>query len=338
MYFFLNDYGEIAHPRILEAITRENLIPEEGYYKDSHSESARKLIQKEIGEEIEADIHFITGGTIANLTMISACLRPHQAVIAPESAHIFTHETGAIEACGHKILAVASADGKIRAKDILRVLEEHHGEHMVEPAMVYITNATELGTVYTREELSELHNVCRENNLYLYCDGARMGSGLMSKYSDVTMRDMAKYTDAFTIGGTKNGAMLGEAIVILNTSLSSGFRFITKQKGGLLAKGKVIGIQFEELFRDGLFYELAEKENSMAQKLAKAFYEKEYSFLCEPQSNQLFPIMSEEKWKELQEEFQLMEWEKMDNNQYAVRVTTSWNTTEEAVDALIQKI
>ncbi len=338
MYFFLNDYGELAHPSILAAIAQTNLTPEEGYYCDSHSENARKLICKEIGTVPFSEIHFITGGTIANLTVISACLRPHQAVIAPESAHIFTHETGAIEACGHKVLTASCPDGKIKPADILAILEEHHGEHMVEPAMVYITNATEIGTVYTKKELSDLHAFCQEHNLYLYCDGARLGAGLMSEFSDVTMKDMAKYTDAFTIGGTKNGAMLGEAIVLLNPVLTPGFRFITKQKGGLLAKGKLIGIQFEELFKNGLFYELAKKENQLAQKLANAFREKGYSFLCEPQSNQLFPILSPEKLTELEKDFQVMEWIKMNDSHYAVRITTSWNTSEEAVDALIAAI
>lgn len=338
MYYFLNDYGEIAHPNLLEAIAKTNLIPEDGYFGDSHSDEARKLIQKELGNSKAALIDFVPGGTLANIVAISAFLRPHQAVIAPRSAHIYMHETGAIEASGHKVIDVCSKDGKITPEQIKDIMEEHQGEHMVSPKLVFITNATELGTIYTKAELERLHKCCKEYQLILYCDGARLGAALTALDNDLTMSDIADNVDAFYIGGTKNGALAGEAFVIMNPELTADFRFILKQRGGLMAKGKVIGIQFEELFRNGLFYELAERENRMAEKIVKAMKEKGYTFWVKPQSNQFFPILSCAEIKRLQEKFCFSEWEKVDGDRWAARFVTSWATTEEAVEALISSL
>lgn len=315
-----------------------NLVSEEGYYNDSHSARARELIRGELGGNQNVAIHFMPGGTLTNLIAISAFLRPHQAVIAPKGAHIFTHETGAIEAVGHKVLAIATADGKITPEQIQPVLDEHNMEHMVEPAMVAISNATEVGTIYTRAELDALRRFCQKNGLLLYCDGARLGSALMSRDNDLCMADMVAYTDAFYIGGTKNGALAGEALVIVNPALAKGFRYIAKQKGGLMAKGTVVGIQFEELFRNRLFFELAGHENRMAELIYEACQKKGYAFLCACQSNQVFPVLPVEKIQELEQSFRFLRWEKADDGRWAVRLVTSWATTKAAVDALINAL
>ena len=338
MYSFLNDYSELAHPNILNAMVAANLVPEEGYYNDSHSARAKELIRGELGGNREVAIHFMPGGTLTNLIAISAFLRPHQAVVAAADAHIFTHETGAIEAVGHKILAIATEDGKITPEQIQPVLDEHNMEHMVEPAMVAISNATEMGTIYTRAELEALHRFCQKNGLLLYCDGARLGSALMSRQNDLCMADMVACTDAFYIGGTKNGALAGEALVIVNPALGKGFRHIAKQKGGLMAKGAVVGIQFEELFRDRLFFELAGHENRMAELIYAACQKRGYPFLCACQSNQLFPVLPVEKIQELEKSFKFLRWKKIDDGHWAVRLVTSWATQEKTVAALIDAL
>lgn len=339
MHFFMNDYGELAHPSIFSEMERANMTPEEGYFGDSHSDKAREYIQRELGGQNAAAIEFAPGGTIANMIAISAFLRPHEGIIAPRSAHIHMHETGAIESIGHKILTVHSSNGKVTPEQIQDVMEEFSGEHMVVPKMVFITNATEIGTVYRKAELEALHECCVKNHLILYCDGARLGSALTSRYSDIKMKDLAKFTDAFYIGGTKNGALAGEAFVLMNPVLVDGFRYITKQKGGLMAKGKVVGIQFEKLFEEGLFYELATHENQMAEKIIEKLKAEKYEFLCEPESNQIFPILSEEKIAALQKEFYFNgRWEKIGKGRWAVRFVTSWGTPEESVNALINAL
>lgn len=338
MYYFENDYGEMAHPRIFEAMMKYNLDSETGYYGDNHSEKARELIREELGAGDEVEIHFAPGGTLANVIAISSFLRPYQAVIATRDAHVFTHETGAIEAVGHKVLSVKTADGKITPEEIQPLLDEHQGEHMVEPKLVFISNATEIGTIYTKAEIIALSEFCKKNKLLLYCDGARLGSALTSKYNDLKIADLVKYTDAFYIGGTKNGALLGEAIIIVNPDLRAGFRHMSKQKGGLLAKGKIIGLQFEELFKDNLFYELGRKENEAAEKIVDALKEKGYSFLTEPQSNQIFPIIPNEKAEKLEKDFRFIRWEKVDDDHVAIRLVTSWATSGKAVEAIIKAL
>jgi threonine aldolase len=260
MYSFSCDYSEGAHQRILSALFDTNMEQTEGYGLDRYSLLAQDAIKENIGRN-DVDIHFIPGGTQTNMIAISAFLRPHEAVVSAATGHVNVHETGAIEATGHKVVTVESRDGKLRPETILPVLEFHSDEHMVKPRLVYISDTTELGTVYSKSELAALSAFCREKRLMLYLDGARLGSALCSPGSDVTLGDLARLTDAFYIGGTKNGALFGEALVIVSGALKEDFRFHIKQKGALLAKGRMLGLQFYELFRGGLFFELARHAN-----------------------------------------------------------------------------
>ncbi|MDR1377839.1 MAG: low specificity L-threonine aldolase [Synergistaceae bacterium] len=337
MYSFKNDYSETAHPQILKAILDTNMEQDEGYGLDRHSENARSSIAKRLGKFADkVEIHFICGGTQANLTAISAFLRPHEAVVAPETAHICIHEAGAIEATGHKILTTLAADGKLLPERVEEILELHSDEHMVKPRLVKISNSTEVGPVYRLKELERISDLCRKKDLLLYMDGARVGSALVSEGNDVTLEDLCRLTDAFYIGGTKNGAMIGEAIVLSNEELKRDFRYNIKQKGGLLAKGKIIGVQFEELFRDELFFDLARHANVMAQTIATALKKKGYEFLTDSPSNQIFPILPNALIEKLQKNWAFYVWQKMDGDRSSIRIVTSWATTENAVENFIK--
>lgn len=347
MISFVNDYSEGAHPEVLELLMKSNLEQNTGYGEDIHCEKARKYIEGQLNTE-QADIHFIPGGTQTNLLVIASFLRPYQAVIAADTGHINVHETGAIEATGHKVIAVPGVDGKLTVQAISNALNQHSGEHMVQPAMVYISDTTELGTVYTKAELTALHDVCRDNGLILFLDGARLASALTSKFNDLCMQDIAKLTDVFYIGGTKNGALLGEALVICREDLKKDFRYMIKQRGALMAKGFVIGIQFEALFRpkerakvdslyqENLYYELGNHANRMAQKIAEALKQCGYSFYTPACSNQLFPILPNDVIDQLSDKFSFLAQAKIDGKHTAVRLVTSWATTEENVDQLIE--
>ncbi|MEL1135641.1 low specificity L-threonine aldolase [Desulfitobacterium sp. THU1] len=333
MISFKNDYSEGAHPRILEALLKSNLVQEQGYGEDSFCQGASELLRKRLGNE-DLAIHFLTGGTQANLVAISAFLRPHEAAIAAQTGHIFVHETGAIEATGHKVLTAESKDCKLTPVLIQEVLTAHTDEHMVKPKLVYISNTTEVGTVYTKNELQALSQFCREENLYLFMDGARLGSALCAEGNDLDLADLPKLVDAFYIGGTKNGALLGEALVLCNEVLKTDFRYHMKQKGALLAKGRVIGIQFLELFRDNLYFEIADHANRMAYKLRDELKEVGVEFLAESSSNQVFPIFSDEIVEQLKVKYHFEIWGKV-GTQTAIRLVTSWATQEEAVDSFM---
>ncbi len=335
MFSFKNDYSEGGHPNILNALLKKNLTQEEGYGLDQHTQNAISSIRRQVGAS-EADVHLIPGGTQTNLIAISAFLRPHEACIAATTGHIATHETGAIEATGHKLLNVNTIDGKLTPELIEPVLIDHHFEHMVKPKLVYISNPTELGTVYSKAELQNLHDYCRTKNLIFYADGARLGAALMSKNADVTLRDMYSLTDAFYIGGTKIGALLGEALVLRNADLKEEYRYLIKQRGGLLAKGRVLGIQFEELFRDNLYFDLALHGNDMAQHIATELEKTGCTFWIDSPTNQIFPVMENSVIEELSNQFQFYIWAKMDENRSAVRLVTSWATPREAVESFIQ--
>ena len=336
MYSFKNDYSEGAHPAILQKLVETNLTQTVGYGEDEFCDEARELIKKQLKKE--AEIHFVSGGTQANLIVISSILKPYESVIAAETGHIAVHETGAIEATGHKINTIATSDGKISAIQIEKVLKLHTDEHMVKPKMVYISNSTEVGSVYTKAELKSIYDFCQENNLILFVDGARLGSALTSSKCDLTLEDMANLCDVFYIGGTKNGALIGEAIVFNKLDLNENFRFHIKQKGGMLAKGRLIGIQFSELFRNDLFFEMGKHANKMAEKLAKNISNKGFEFLTEPSSNQIFPIFPNELIAKLQHDFEFFVWEKIDEEKSAIRLVTSWATPEEKVEYFIQSI
>ena len=332
MYSFMNDYSEGAHPRILELLMKSNLEQNTGYGEDIHSKRAKAHICKLIRKS-DVDIHFIPGGTQTNLLVISAFLRPHQCVIAVATGHINVHETGAIEATGHKVVAMPGVDGKLTPSAIQEALDRHPNEHMVQPKMVYISNATELGTIYSKAELTAIHDLCRANGLLLFLDGARLGSALTCEANDLELADIAELVDVFYIGGTKNGALLGEALVICREDLKTDFRYLIKQRGALMAKGFVVGIQFEALFQDNLFFELGYHANQMAGKMAKVLEGCGYSFDAPSPTNQLFPILPNDILERLSEQFVYSVQRKVDETHSAIRLVTSWATTEEGVAA-----
>lgn len=337
MYSFTNDYSEGAHPRILNALIESNFVQSQGYGEDKYTLEAIELLKKWIKRD-DVDIHFLSGGTQTNLTAISAFLKPHEAAIAATTGHIAVHETGAIEATGHKVITVDVKDGKLAPSLIKPVLDEHGDEHMVKPKLVYISNSTEVGTVYTKNELTELSRFCRENNLLLYLDGARLGSALCWEGCGLELSDLADLTDAFYIGGTKNGALLGEALIICRDSLKEDFRYFIKQKGGLLAKGRLLGIQFLELFRDDLYFKMAAHANKMASMLAEGISKAGYRFLTDSPSNQIFPILPNEIINKLKEKYSFSIWSKIDENNSCIRLVTSWAAKEEEVLNFVEDI
>lgn len=337
MYSFKNDYSEGAHPRILNALIESNLEQTEGYGEDNYTRKAVELLKKRIGRN-DVDIHLFPGGTQTNLTAISAFLRPHEAAIAANTGHILVHETGAIEATGHKVISIEVSDGKLSPEHIKPALDAHTDEHMVKPRMVYISNPTEIGSIYTKNELEQLSKFCKENKLFLYIDGARLGSALCSEENDMELSDLGRLVDAFYIGGTKNGALMGEALVICRDSLKEDFRFHIKQKGALLAKGRLLGIQFLELFRDDLYFDLAKRANAMAGLLKKEIRQAGYTFLTHSPSNQIFPILPDWLITKLQEKYSFYVWEKVDDNNSAIRLVTSWATKEDEVRAFVEDL
>ena len=337
-YSFKNDYAEGAHPRILEALLRTNLQQQNGYGLDEFSLAAEQLILN-LSKSPNSSVHFVSGGTQANIIVISALLRPHESVIAADSGHIFTNETGAIEATGHKVHGVPTADGKLRTDDILKVLEQHTNKpHQVKQKIVYISNATEVGTFYTKRELQDLSEFCRRHNLYLFMDGARLGNALTADGSDLTLEDVARLTDVYYLGGTKNGALLGEAIVINNTEVQDEFGFHIKQKGGMLAKGRLLGIQFQELLRDNLYFDLARHANTQAMRIKEAFQQAGCTFLSDTYTNQIFPVLTTTQIDKLSANFDFYVWKKVSEEKSAIRIITSWATVEDSVDVFIREI
>lgn len=336
-YNFKNDYTKGCHPNILKALAESNLSVEAGYGEDTYSLAAAKLITDKM-EHPAAAVYFVSGGTQANLLVISALLRPYESVIAAETAHIQVHETGAIEATGHRIQTVNTADGKLKVQDIQNKLDLFEEVHTTMPRMVYISNSTEVGTFYTKDELKTLSIYCREKGLLLFLDGARLASGLMAKNSGLSLKDLGLYTDVFYIGGTKTGALLGEAIVINNPSLQQNFKYNIKQRGALLAKGRLLGIQFLELFKDDLFFKLGDHANQAAQKLHDGIKALGYSFLTETQTNQSFPIFPNDIIDKINQDYAFYVWKKIDEQFSAVRLVTCWATDFDAVDEFIKDL
>ncbi|GEN74589.1 threonine aldolase family protein [Chryseobacterium hagamense] len=337
-FSFKNDYSEGGHPDILRALSENNLNQQAGYGEDEYSREARVLIRKKINSP-GADVYFVSGGTQANLIVISSVLRPYQCAVSAATGHILNNETGAIEATGHKILSIEKEDGKLTPEDIVPVLESHRNvPHQVMPKLVYISNSTELGTVYTLQELEDLSAFCKENRLYLFMDGARLGHGLTAEISDLTLEKVAQLTDVFYLGGTKNGALIGEAIVINNPELQQDFAFNIKQKGALLAKGRLLGIQFLELMKNDLYFDLARHANRQAMKIKNALKERGVEFLSDTYTNQIFPILNHELIDKLSGKFEFYVWKKIDDQRSAIRLITSWNTGDEPVNDLIEII
>lgn len=338
MYQFQCDYNEGAHPRIMERLMETNFEQTVGYGEDHYCEAARAAVRKAVGRE-DVDVHFLVGGTQANATVISSILRPYQGVLCATTGHINVHETGAIEHGGHKVLALEAADGLLSAALIREAVEAHYAEdgpeHTVQPGMVYISFSSEVGTVYSLSQLREISAVCREYGLPLFIDGARMGYGLASEGCDVSLSDIAALADVFYLGGTKQGALFGEAVVIVNDALKKDFRYCIKQNGGMLAKGRLLGIQFLTLFEDGLYFQLSEHAVSQAMRIRDAFKSKGFGFLVQSPSNQQFPILDNATMERLSSDFLFSFWQKVDDTHTAVRFCTSWATRPEAVDALI---
>jgi len=341
MIYFECDYQEGCAPEILERLMATNKEQSLGYGEDAYTQRAKHLIHQACGRE-EAQVHFLVGGTQTNATVIRSILRPHQGVLCALTGHINVHESGAIEASGHKVLALPTTDGLLSAEQVRDALYAHHHdpnyEHMVQPAMVYISYPSEVGTLYSREQLSALRQVCDEYHIPLYIDGARLGYGLMSAHSDVSLRDIARLSDVFYIGGTKQGALFGEALVIGNPYYQQDFRYLIKQGGGLLAKGRLLGLQFETLFTDDLYWRLARHADQQASRIREALLDKGYTLYMDSPTNQLFVVFTDEQLRRLERDFVFAWWEKVDADHTAVRICTSWATTEDNVNKLIDSL
>lgn len=341
MIRFNCDYTEGCHPAILEKLAETNMEQTIGYGMDEHCKHAAELIKKECHAK-DAEVHFLVGGTQTNVTVIAAALKHYQGVLTAATGHINVHETGALEACGHKCLTIASADGKLTAAQIADYVDGHFkdgsAEHTVQPKMVYISNPTELGTIYKKAELEEIYRVCRERKLYLFMDGARLGYGLMCRENDLTMADIAANTDVFYIGGTKVGALFGEAVVITNEELKTDFRYNIKQHGGMLAKGRLLGIQFEALFEDNRYFEIAAHAARLAERIKDELTAQNIKFLLDSPTNQQFPILPDSVLAQLNTKYAFEFQGKADENHSIVRICTSWATKEEYVDLLLSDI
>ena len=339
MILFNSDYTEGAHPRLMERLMETNLEQTVGYGEDVYCEEAREAIRR-VCEAPNADVHFLVGGTQTNFTVISLALRSYQGVICADTGHINVHETGAVEATGHKVLALPGTDGKITAEQVKEAYALHWSdesrEHIVQPKMVYISHPTELGTLYTKAELQALHDVCKECGLYLFLDGARMGYGLMAPGTDVTLPDIANLCDVFYIGGTKVGALFGEALVIRNPELKNDFRYVIKQHGGMLAKGRLLGVQFLELFKDGLYFEISKHAIDMAMLLKDELVKKGYRFYMDSVTNQQFIIIEDKKLEEIRKKYGVTYQMRCDDTHSVIRLCTSWATREEDVKALLE--
>ena len=335
MLNFRNDYSEGAHPSILAAMQENNLIPEIGYGKDDHCKHAADMIRERFSCP-GADVHFLVGGTQTNMTFIASALRPVEAVICAGTGHVNTHETGAIEGTGHKVLTVPAEDGKVTPEAVRLVVRDHPDEHMVRPRLVYVSQSTEVGTVYTRAELTALRAACDDLGLLLYLDGARLASGLTAPGCDLLPADLPRLCDAFYIGGTKNGALFGEALVLVNDALKPHFRYMIKNRGGMLAKGWLLGMQFEGLLLGDLYFTLGRHANAMAQRLTQGLRAKEIELAYDSPSNQVFAVLNKDKIFDLTVDVAFEEFARWDETHDVVRFVTSWATKPEDIDALLK--
>ncbi len=341
MIYFSSDYCEGCHEKVLQALTRTNMEQTPGYGEDAYCQAAAAKIRALCGRE-DLAVHFLVGGTQANLTVIDAALRPHQGALCASTGHIHCHETGAVEATGHKVLPLSAVHGKITAAQVEQAVMAHRAdpsfEHTVQPKLVYISSPTELGTLYTLAELEALSAVCRELGLYLFLDGARLGYGLTARGSDVTLPDIARLCDVFYIGGTKVGALFGEAVVIGNPALGADFRYLIKQHGGMLAKGRLLGVQFDALLTDGLYWQIGAWANRQADRLRETLDRLRVPLLEEGTTNQVFPILPDDALEELAKTFVFCEQQRVDETHRAVRFCTSWATRVADVPALCRAL
>lgn len=341
MIRFNNDYSEGAHENIIKKLNEINSFQISGYGEDECCKEAKNII-KALCNKPDADVHFLVGGTQTNLTVISSALRPHQCAVSASTGHINIHETGAIEATGHKVYSIDTDDGKLTADMIKSVYNNHWNdethEHIAQPKLIYISNPTEIGTIYSKKELTDIYQTCRECGLYLYIDGARLAYGLASEKNDLDFETVASNCDVFYIGGTKCGALFGEAVVILNNTLKEDFRYIIKQKGGMLAKGWLLGLQFTELLKDNLYISIAKKANRLAEKIKKAVIEAGYPLYSESYTNQLFFIFPDKLIEKLNKTYVLSYHQRYDDSHSVIRICTDWATKEDNVDSLINDI
>lgn len=337
MLVFENDYSEGAHPLVLQKLIETNMEQLTAYGNDIYSASAREKIKKACNCP-EAEVFFLVGGTQTNKTIIATLLKPYEGVIAADTGHVSLHEAGAIEYTGHKVLQIPQKYGKIEAEVLDKYVKDFYADenhtHMVFPGMVYISHPTEYGTLYSKEELKNISEVCKKYNMPLYLDGARLGYGLTSSRTDVTLTDVAKYCDVFYIGGTKVGALCGEAVVF-SKKAPEYFMTMVKQHGAMLAKGRLTGVQFDALFTDNLYIEISKHANEMADLLKAAFKEKGYEFFIDSPTNQIFIKLEDDKLNELKKEVKVSYWEKSDENHTVVRFATSWATKKDDVQRLI---
>ena len=342
MIRFESDYLEGALPEVMQALNETNYVQTPGYGEDEYCAAAAAKIREKCAAPGSA-VHFLIGGTQVNFTFIAAALRPHQAAIAAASGHIAVHESGSVEATGHKVVALpCGVDGKISAAQVRECVEAHWAdsthEHQPQPKLVYISQPTENGTIYSLAELEALSAVCREKELIFFVDGARLGTALVCPGADASLADLARLADAFYIGGTKLGALFGEALVITNPALNRDFRYIEKQRGGMLAKGRLLGVQFGALMTGGLYERTARREVELAWRLRRAFEEKGWPLYCDSPTNQQFPIVPDAALEKLAEKYTFSDWARIDETHRAVRFCTSWATKEEDVSALIKDI
>lgn len=340
MIYFRNDYSEGAHPKVLQALVESNLVSTPGYGCDEYCACARELLRERFACP-NADVHFLVGGTQTNLTAAAAFLRPWEAIIAADTGHIAVHETGAIEATGHKVYVVPGVDGKLTSDAIRTAVRDHQTgteEHMVLPRMVYVSDSTELGTIYTRAELQALSDTCHELGLYLYLDGARMAMALTAQGNDLVPEDFAQLCDAFYLGGTKNALLFGEALVIVNNALKPYFRNVMKQHGGMLAKGRLLGVQFAAILQDDLWLQTARHANELAQRLAAALTAMGVPLYAASPTNQVFPIFTNAQVEALRQNFSFEFIARVDENHSAIRFVTSWATRPEDVETLLEAV
>ena len=337
MISFENDYNKGAHPKLIERIVETNNVAQTGYGFDEYTVSAKEKIKAAIGLD-GVEVYLLTGGTQTNALVISSMMRAYEGVIATETGHINTHEAGAIEATGHKVIALPHKDGKLEAAVLKKYLEGFYAdanhEHSVIPGMVYISYSTELGSLYSKTELEALSNVCHEYSIPLYLDGARLGYGLAAS-DDMTLTDIARLCDVFYIGGTKVGALCGEAVVFTKNNMPKNFMTMVKRRGALMAKGRLVGVQFDALFTDGLYFEISRHAMDMAKLLKKGLIEKGCKIFIDSPTNQQYIVIENKKMEELREKVAFSFWENYDKDHTVIRFVTSWATTKEEVEYLL---
>ncbi|HKM28985.1 MAG TPA: beta-eliminating lyase-related protein [Anaerovoracaceae bacterium] len=340
MIYFRSDYSQGAHPAVMDALMKTNLEHHDGYAEDVHSEHARQMIKDLIGVQ-DCDVHMMVGGTPTNIVTIASALRPYEAVVAPRTGHIYKHECGGVEASGHKIIPMDPVDGKLTPELIEKAWTEYEDDHTVIPKMAYISDSTETGNCYTKAELVALRKCCDEHDMFLYLDGARLGTALTCAKNDLTIKDIAKLTDAFYIGGTKNGMLMGEAVIILNKEMGNHYRWMIKQNCSMLAKGRLIGVQFEAILEGGensLYFALAKETNRLADMLRDGIAAAGYEFNGTSYTNEIFPIFTNEMVKKLEKDFFFYDWEEYDADHRVIRLVTGWGSTEDDVNAFLKAI